>query len=303
MNLALSQTALDDWNELRWILAVARAGSLVGAARALGVDHSTVFRRLQTIEARLGEPLFERGPGGTYSPTATGERIAAAGERMEDEALALARDLVGRDSELVGRLRVASSETLAFRSLTRHIADFRRSHPGIVVELTIDNRLLSLARREADVALRPTRPKEGELWGRKLADLPWSVYGARAYLGAAAGAIDPARLAEHPIVGWDEGMAEINAAAWLAAAVPPTAIVYRSNSLLNQFVAVKAGIGLAALPCYLGDREADLARAVAEPVPELARELWIVTHPDLRRTARVRAFLDEVGGALAKELK
>lgn len=292
---------MDDWNELRLILAVVRAGGLTGAARSLEIDHSTAFRRLQAIERRLGLPLFERLPGGAYEATSAGERMAAAAERMEDEALAVDRDIAGRDHRLTGRLRVTSSETLAYRLLTRHLAAFRRDHPGVVVELAIDNRVLSLTRREADVALRPMRPKEGDLWGRKLADVAWTVYGARAYLDTSGAPTAPVDLALHALIGWEEGASGINAADWLAAAAPAAAVVYRTTSLVNQLVAVKAGIGLAVLPCYLGDPEPDLARAFPEPVPELSRELWIVTHSDLKRTARVRAFFDQVGEGIATD--
>ena len=125
----------------------------------------------------------------SYEATAAGERMAAAAERMEDEALALDRDIAGRDHRLSGRLRVTSSETLAYRELTRHLAVFRKQHPGIVVELAIDNRVLSLSRREADIALRPIRPKEGDLWGRKLADVAWTVYGAKDHVEATDGAL------------------------------------------------------------------------------------------------------------------
>src|SRR5690606_25569613 len=149
-------------------LAVARGRGLAGAAEALAVDPSTVFRRLNAVEGRLGTRLFERVSGG-YRPTAAGERMVAAAERMEREAIEIDRDLTGRDTRLAGRLRVTSSETLAFRLLTRHLASFRAKHPGIGLELIVDNRLLSLSRREADVALRPTRPDQDDLIGRKLA--------------------------------------------------------------------------------------------------------------------------------------
>jgi len=295
------QTTTDDWNELRLVLAVARAGGLIGAARALRIDHSTAFRRLQAIEARLGQPLFERLPGGSYEPTAVGERMAAAAERIEDEALALARDLAGRDPRLTGRLKVTSSETLAYRLLTPHLAAFRRAHPGIVIELTIDNRVLSLTRREADVALRPMRPKEGDLWGRKLADVAWTVYGTKDYLAIHGAPATPADLKAHALIGWEETAPEIKAAEWLAAQVPASAVVYRTSSLVNQLAAAKAGIGLTVLPCYLGDPEPELIRALPVPVPDLTRELWIVTHADLKRTARVRAFFEVVGDGLAAE--
>jgi DNA-binding transcriptional LysR family regulator len=199
-----------------------------------------------------------------------------------------------------GRLHVTSSETLAYRLLTLQIAAFREAHPGIVVELAIDNRVLSLSRREADVALRPVRPKEGDLWGRKLADVAWTVYGSRVYLDENGLLSSAADLARHPLIGWDEGAVGIGAAAWLECVAPTERVIYRTTSLVNQLVAAKAGIGLAVLPCYLGDPEPDLARALAEPVPELGAELWIVTHADLKRTARVRAFLDLVGDGLAR---
>jgi DNA-binding transcriptional LysR family regulator len=289
----------DDWNDLKLVLAVIRAGGLIGAANALGIDHSTVFRRLRAIEGRLGQPLFER-LGGTYEPTGLGRRIGAAAEHMEDEVLALTRDIAGRDQRLTGHLRVTSSETLAYRLLPPHLAAFRQFHPAVVLELVIDNRVLNLTRREADVALRPMRPREGDLWGRKLADVAWTVYGANDYI-AVSGMLGSTRnLKEHPLIGWDESIAGINAAEWLDAAAPASAFVFRTSSLVNQLHAAKAGIGLAVLPCYLGDPDPELSRALP-PIPALTRELWIVTHTDLKRTARVRAFFDVVGNGLVAE--
>jgi DNA-binding transcriptional LysR family regulator len=286
-----------DWNDLRYVLAVARGRGLAGAAETLAVDPSTVFRRLNAVEARLGARLFER-TGAGYQPTAAGARMVAAAERMEREAIEVDRDLTGRDTRLEGRLRVTSSETLAYRVLTRHLAEFRARHPGISLELIVDNRLLSLSRREADVALRPTRPDQDDLFGRKLADIAWTVYGARSYFAEHGRPRNPAALAGHALVGWDE-TARTRAADWLAEAAAD-AVVYRSSSLINQLVAVKAGMGLAVLPCYLGDPEPDLERAFA-PVADLALELWIVTHGDLRNTARVRAFLEIVGDGVMRE--
>lgn len=167
---------MDDWNDLRLVLAIVRAGSLTSAAKALGVNHSTTFRRLGALEERLGVRLFERLPAGLYAPTSAGERMAATAERVETETAALDRDLLGADLRLSGRLRVTCSETLAYALLTPCVADFRAAQPGIVLDLVIDNRVLSLSRREADVALRVARPKEPDLHGRKLADLAWALY-------------------------------------------------------------------------------------------------------------------------------
>lgn len=293
---------MKDWNDLRLILAIARSGGLTGAAAALGINHSTAFRRLETLEQDSGARLFERLPGGVYVPTAAGERMAAAAERIETEAASLDREIAGRDQRLTGRLRVTASETLSYRLLTAQIGRFRLAHPGILVELAIDNRVLSLSRREADIALRVMRPKEGDLFGRKLADIGWTIYAARDLaktLPPLEGGI--ARLDRYPVIGWESGVTGINAADWLTARASESAFVYRTNSVVNQLVAARAGIGFAVLPCYLGDPEPDLVRIAPAPIPALARELWIVTHADLRRTARVRAFFDVVGEGLVAE--
>ena len=286
-----------DWNEFRLLLAIARGGGLVGAAKTLGLDHSTVFRRLQAIEARYGQ-LFERLPAGAYLPTDAGHRVLATAERMEDETLALARDIAGRDARLVGRLRVTSSETLAYRLLTRHLAAFRAQHPGVVIELTTENRVLNLSRREADVALRPMRPREPDLWGRKLADVAWAVYracGPSPPLGTAA------ELAGQAMIGWEESATGIAAATWLGATVPASSVVFRTSSLVGQLVAARAGIGLAVLPCYLGDPEPSLMRALREPLAGLRSELWMVTHRDLRKTARVLAFFEVLSDGIGAD--
>jgi DNA-binding transcriptional LysR family regulator len=289
-----------DWNDFRIVLAIARAGGLVGAAAALGVNHSTVFRRLNVLEDRLGVQLFERLPGG-YEPTDAGAQVVAAAERIEAETLALDRDLTGRDARLCGRLRVTSSETLAYRILTAEIALFREAHPGIEIEVVIENRQLDLSRREADLAFRATRPTQGDLFGRKLADIAWAVYGVDSYLATHGIPAALGELAAHAVIGWDRAASSVKAAQWLADTVPEGAIVYRSSSLINQLLAVKAGIGLAALPGYLADPEPDLRHALP-PIPELTRELWLITHKTLKGTARVRAFMDIVGDGVRRRL-
>ncbi|WP_430398994.1 LysR family transcriptional regulator [Ferrovibrio sp.] len=292
---------MQDWNDLRLVLAVVRAGNLTGAAKALGVNHSTAFRRLAALEEEMGVRLFERLPAGAYAPTEAGERMAASAERIETEAAALDREILGHDQQLTGRLRVTASETLGFRILTPLIGRFRCQHPGIQVELAVDNRILSLSRREADVALRALRPREGDLHGRRLGTIGWTLFAKRELVaGLPRLGPEPESLEGLPLIGWEQGMSGINAADWLNARAPEAAFVYRSSSLLNQFVAVKAGMGVAVLPCYLGDPEPDLVRLTEAPVAALGRELWIVTHTDLRRTARVRAFFDLIGEGFAE---
>ncbi|HYM31755.1 MAG TPA: LysR family transcriptional regulator [Candidatus Cybelea sp.] len=290
---------MPDWDDLRLTLAVARAGSLAGAARALSVDHSTVFRRLGALERGLGVRLFERLPQG-YQPTAAGERIIEGAERMEAEAMALDRDVSGRDTRLEGRLRVTASESTAYRLLPPLFARFRREHPGIRIELAIDNRLLSLSKREADIAIRAMRPTQDSLFGRKLGDVAWTLYAAADYIKRHGGMKSPAGLNRHAVIGWEEGATQMAVADWLARTASPELVVYRTSSLVNQMLMAKAGVGVAVLPCYLADPERSLRRLMP-PLPELARELWIATHGDLRRTARVRAFFELVGEGIAAQ--
>lgn len=292
---------MENWNDMKLVLAIARAETLSGGATALGINHSTAFRRLNALEEKIGARLFERLPGGIYHATSEGERVATTAERVETEADALSRDVLGRDARLTGALRVTSSETLAYSVLTTQLARFRQAHPGIVVELVVDNRVLSLSRREADIALRVTRPKEPDLHGRKLADIAWTIYGTPELVAAHGQIAVDDQLVDRDFVGWGAEVTGIAAADWLAERVEPRQVVYRANSLINQFTAAKAGIGFVVLPCYLGDPEPGLVRALAPPADALTRELWIVTHADLRKTARVRAFFEIVGDGLASQ--
>jgi DNA-binding transcriptional LysR family regulator len=252
-----------DWDDLRYLLAVARGAGLAGAARSLGVNPSTVFRRLNALEAGLGVRLFERRPTG-YRTTEAGGDLAAAAERVEAEILALDRRLAGQDARLSGSLRVTAPD--------------------------------DITRREADVAVRPTLEPPETLIGRKVARLASAVYVAEgaAPAGRAARADD---LDERPWIAWDEGVGPAAVARWMARRAPRAPVVYRSNSLLNQFAACRAGLGLAVLPTFLGDPEPGLARLLP-PQEDLVTDLWLLTHPDLRRTARVRVCLDFLFDAL-----
>lgn len=296
--IANVQTAGVDWDDYRIVLAVAEGGSLVAAARRLGVVQSTAFRRLNALEKRLGVRLFERLAGG-YAPSAAGRRVIAAAERMREAANEAERAVTGLDARLSGTVRVTAADSVGHLLLVTPVARFLAANPALAVEVTIENRILALTRREADVALRAQRIAEPELVGRKLAGIAWTVYAARAYAGRHGAPRSPAEFAQHALIGWDEAAATAPALAWLerAAGKPP---VYRANSIVNQLRAAEAGIGLALLPCFLGDPSAALMRVLPPPA-ELTRELWIATHRDLRRTARVRAFMEFVGAAIQRE--
>jgi DNA-binding transcriptional LysR family regulator len=294
------QTTAFAWDDLRFVLAIARSGNLAAAAQALAVNHSTMFRRLNTLEAALGTTLFERLATG-YRTTDSGLRLIEAAERMETEALALDRDLTGRDTRLSGQLRVTCSETMGFRILTGEIARFGQQHPGITVDLSVDNRLIDLSRREADVALRATRPTEGDLFGRKLADIRWGLFASPDYLKARPAPKRVDDLGTHAIIGWSDAAPQTKAAGWLERHVPVSAIGFRSSTLLNQFIAAKDGLGIALLPIYLPAGDDGIARALG-PLKDLTTEMWIVTHRSLKDTARVRAFMEIVGDGIRRSI-
>ncbi|HYG90105.1 MAG TPA: LysR family transcriptional regulator [Azospirillum sp.] len=270
------------WEDMRLVLAIGTAGTLTGAARALGIDHSTAFRRLGALEAKLGVRLFDRARDG-YAATPAGEAIVAAAARMDTDMADLERRLAGQDLRPSGTVRVTTTDTL-LGVLTPCFATFRRSFPEIVLEVVVTNSFLTLTKRDADVAIRPAADAPETLVGRRVALIATAFYGG-------TGTSEFGDPAARDWVGPDESLAHLGFARWLRANVPPERVVYRSNSLLGLTAAVRAGVGVAALPCFLADPEPGLRR-IGPVVPEMATGLWLLTHPDLRRVARVRVFLD-----------
>jgi DNA-binding transcriptional LysR family regulator len=276
-----------EWDDLRYVLAVGRHGTLSAAARYLGVNPSTVFRRIGLIEQRLGVRLFERHRDG-YTPTAAGEDAVALAERLEGEVDQLERRLAGRDTRPSGTVSVTTTDTLLMGALAPVLAAFRASHPEITLEVVVENRFLSLSKRDADVAIRPTSTPPETLVGRRVCRIGTTVYGASAYLATAPSHDE---LAAHAWVAPDDSLAHLPSARWLRTTLGAVRPVLRINTLLGLLAAAEAGMGLAALPCFLGDAAPRLRR-VRPPIDELATELWLLTHRDLRQVARVRALLD-----------
>lgn len=299
MRRVVEASLMENWNDLKLVLAIARAGRLGGGAAALGIDHSTAFRRLNAIEGKVGVRLFDRLPGGVYAATSEGERFAATAEQIETEVMTLDREVLGRDARPTGVLRVTAPEPLAYSVLPAHLARFAEVYPGIIVELIADDRVLSLSRREADIALRDS-PKEPDLFGRKLAEVAWAIYASSEQVRREGVLDSAADIGQCDIISWG-AESRIAAADWLREHAPDDSVVYRTSSITNQLAVARAGIGLALLPCYLGDSDAGLARALETPIDELTRELWLVTHADLRKTARIRAFFEVVGNGLAAQ--
>lgn len=276
------------WDDLRFFLAIVRAGSLAGASRTLGVNHSTVFRRLNALEAGLEVRLFERLPEG-YVATAAGEILRQHAERVEEEAQAIERELGGRDVRLSGRISLTTTDTLANVFLMPMFKEFTERYSGIEIELIIANAFFDLARREADVAIRPTERPPENLIGRKLGTIRWGVYGARDYLRGRPPLMDPARPEGHRFIAGNEMIGHLASSRWLDERVAADDIALRTNSLVAAMGAARVGAGLAVLPHYMARCESELECLLAIG-PEVATDLWLLVHPDLRHSARVRAF-------------
>lgn len=274
------------WGDLHTVLVIARSGSLSGGSRRLGVSHATVFRRLGDIERRLGVRLFERSRSG-YTPTPAGEDLAATAQRVEAEVLGAERRVVGQDLRLSGTVRVTTTDTLLAGLLSPIFATFQATHPGIILEVAISNHLFNLSKREADVAIRPTMTPPDFLVGRRIGRIAQGVYGKADSFSTAAGAPDFGAV---DWVGPDESFAYRALDAWMAAHGLDERCRYRVDTLMGIFAAVRSGIGLAVLPCYLADDDPQLV-LFGECIPELASDLWLLTHRDLRRVARIRVFM------------
>ncbi len=287
------------WDDFRYVKAIAETRSLGGAAEALAVNHSTVFRRLAQIEKGLGSRLFERSRGG-YALTPCGEEMVRLAERMGEDVIAFERKVTGHDLRPSGELRVTTNDTALIHLMTGVFADFRRAYPEIALDVVVANQALNLSKRDADVAIRATEKPNDTLIGRRAAGIAWAVFAAT---DKSPRNFDPEADA-HGVdwIGFGDNLAALKSAKWLKAHAAPDRIVYRINTVLGLAEAVAAGIGYGLLPCFIGSVTPGLTRITA-PVADIADALWLLTHADLRQTARVRAFMDFAGNEIAKRRK
>lgn len=277
------------WEDFRLIGAIAREGGLSGAARRLDLNHSTVFRRLGAIEAALGTTLFERRRDG-YVATPAGEAMAAVAARMEDDVVDFARKVAGQRITPAGELRVTTNDTLLLHLLMPMFARFRAACPDVRLDVVTANQALNLSKRDADVAIRATdRPPE-TLVGRRVARIAWALYGRR---GEGEGTEGRAWV----LPGDD--IATLPTAA-VRAAIPPERVACRLNTVSGLAAAVAAGIGIGHLPCFVADADPWLVR-LAPPDPAHAADLWLLTHPDLRQSPRVRVFMEAMGTEIGRQ--
>jgi len=284
------------WDDFRYVKAIADSRSLAGAAEYLGVNHSTVFRRLAQIEQELGTRLFERNRAG-YALTTCGEEMVELAGRMGEDIVSFERKVTGQDLRPSGELRITTSELVLRHLLNDVLVAFRRAYPEIVLDIVVSNQRLNLSKRDADVAVRAIYQNSDPLLGRKVARIAWAVFGARALARAP---FDPqADGRRHDWLAFADHISTARATRWLKDHVGEKRIVYRANSMVGLAEAAAGGMGLALLPCYVGSEVAGLAQ-LSPPLAELEGELWLITHPDLRNTARVRAFLDFCSAEIAQ---
>ena len=279
-----------DWNDLRYFLAVAREGSTHAAGAALGVNQSTVQRRLAALEEGIGRKLVERHPAG-YRLTQFGRDMLASAEAVEASVAAFWRAVKSSDTELTGVVRVTCPETDMYRLLGSSIERFRAQHPGVRVEFVMTERRLDLSRGEADIALRGGPPLDNSLIGRKIGDVHWYVYASRAYVARYGKPARPEEIAQHAVIAFEGQIGDNLPARWFRSYVAEANIVARSKSMLSTLSAVKTGIGLALLPHHIGEPEEELVRVLELPA-DLKQPMTLLVHPDLRNVPRVRAFFD-----------
>lgn len=274
-----------DWDDVRSFLAIARARSLSGAARALGVTQSTMSRRLEALEAKAGARLLQRTPQG-YELTVLGEAVLGNAERMEAEAIAVERTVQGRDVALSGIVRLTTVEMIANLLIPRATMALQRKYPAITLDVLSETRSLSLSRREADLAIRMARFEGNEMISRRLATAANALYASEDYLSA-----HPQVLADHghAAITVLEDQTHLPEARWLAEQMPHARVALRSNSRDAQLGAMRAGVGVACLPCFLADGLPGVVR-IHSGGP--AREVWLGVHADLRHMPRIRAVID-----------
>jgi len=273
-----------NWDDIRHFLAVARTGSISGGAKQLGVQHSTVSRRMRQLEEKLGARLIERKKSG-YELTPAGEKVQQAALRMESEVISVDDTLLGKDTNLVGPLKVTAINNMASTVLMPMFAEFSKQNSQVDLHIIVSNSDASLSEREADIAIRLTNSPKDTLIGKQIVTVASAIYGSREY------------LAQQRKQGAEPKWIGVNCCgfhkSWTKQHCNDQSFDFYSDDTLLTLSAIREGLGLSFLPCFMGDADAQLER-YADPEPEHNLGLWILLHPDLKRTARVLAFRDHM---------
>jgi DNA-binding transcriptional LysR family regulator len=287
-----------DWSDLRFVLAVQREGTLSAAARALGVNQSTVTRRVAALHRGLGARVLERR-GATWVLTPLGERLEPMLVEMEDRALALERAAQGLDARPAGVVRITTVDALAVRFLAPSLPRFRERLPDVTLEIDSSSRSLDLGRREADLALRLGRPRQEALVARKVGRLGFSLYAAKSYLDRRGLPRLGHGLEGHDVIDDDEEQSWAPEVKWARVQTAGARVAARMQTWQGRMAAVEAGAGIAVLPCFLGDASRALRR-LGRPADVVHHDLWLLVHRELREVARIRVVYDFVAGLVAE---
>jgi DNA-binding transcriptional LysR family regulator len=276
-----------DWQDLRVFLALGRYGSLSAAARALGVNHATIARRLRSLEVRLGEKLVERRPEG-FVLTPAGTHTLAAASDMESAAHTLGR--AGPDGAPKGLVRINAPPALTQGYLLAKLSNLASAHPGLDIDVATDVRSISLERHEADIAVRVNRPEDGDVIAKSVTSIAYGFYGTAEACARLAAGEPPA------LIGFDEADAHLSEAVWLSRHFPRARRPFRANNSFAQALAARSGVGLALLPHYIGRTEPTLQRCDLAPVPA-PREVFLVRRRQNARTLPINVVVDYLVGA------
>ena len=280
-----------NWDDYETVLAVARSERIPAAAATLNVTVSTLFRRLERIETALAGPIFTR-VNGVYSPNEIGGEIVRAAERIEQEVAQVERNLLGYDQQLSGKVTIAASEVLAPFFLAKHVQTIAAAHPKLRMQVKSGNHVVSLANGDADLAIRPLRPVDEQLYGRKLTDIRWAIYGG-------SQTNDPN---EGQAVGFaGDALSEKTMALQLKRLQTDNMQLF-SNSLILTASMTANSAARCVIPLLLGEQWPGLTR-LSDPFEHEFGELWIVCHKDLRRNARVRVVFDHLIAAAKSDRK
>ena len=280
-----------DWNDLKHFLAVARHGSTLAAAKTLKLSQSTVHRRITELESRLGRQLVTRSPTG-YRLTELGEEMVAYAARVEEAVLAFERRVAATQMGLEGSVKITCPEAVGIRLMRSSlIAKFHDRHPNLHLEFVMSDKLLDLAKGEADVAIRAAEPTDENLFGRRIADTPWGIYASHAYLLRHSRPNSMAEIDRHAVILFDVELGQHLSNQWFRSVAPNARVGARCNSITASISAAKSDVGLATLPIVVGDAEGDLVR-IFGPIPQLTTHFYLLMHRDLRSAPRVRTFFE-----------
>ncbi len=276
-----------DWDIFRLVIAVADGGSAVAAAQRLGVNASTVLRRISRFEQENGVRLFDRRQSG-YTPTVECEAVIRTAREIEHSVAGIGRDLLGRDLRLEGKLTVTTTDALLESIVSPLLVQFSRLHSQIELEVSVTTSRLNLALQDADVAVRASKQPPQTLVGQRVSALAFAVYGLPSLIAELPRG-KRARLQDAPWIGIGDALKGSPVGTWMEHNVPPERIVLTADTFVATHSCAAGGGGLAVLPCCLGDQSKELVR-VTPPQDDMQTSVWVLTHEDVRNAARVKAF-------------